>query len=163
MRVENLTTLIYITRGNDCLFIRKTRKGDMNLDKYLGIGGHFESDETAEECVLRELSEEASISSGELENFSYRGLITFISSEYPTEYMHVFTASVAGDFELPEGACDEGELCWVPLSDICALPVWEGDKIMFDYLFGSMKDSGFFTMKFRYEGSVLAEHTETSW
>ena len=163
MRVENLTTLIYITRGNDCLFIRKTRKGDMNLDKYLGIGGHFESDETAEEWVLRELYEEASISSGELENFSYRGLITFISSEYPTEYMHVFTASVADDFELPEGACDEGELCWVPLSDICDLPVWEGDKIMFDYLFGSMKDSGFFTMKFRYEGSVLAEHTETSW
>lgn len=163
MRVENLTTLIYITRGTDCLFIRKTRKGDMNLDKYLGIGGHFESDETAEECVLRELSEEASISSGSLEDFSYRGLITFISSEYPTEYMHVFTASVADDFELPAGACDEGELCWVPLSDIKDLPVWEGDKIMFDYLFGSMKDSGFFTMKFRYEGSVLAEHSETSW
>ena len=163
MRVEKLTTLIYITRGNDCLFIRKTRKGDMNLDKYLGIGGHFESDETAEECVLRELSEEASISSGELENFSYRGLITFISSEYPTEYMHVFTASVPASFELPERSCDEGELCWVPLSDICSLPVWEGDKIMFDYLFGSMKDSGFFTMKFRYEGSELAEHSEKSW
>ena len=163
MRVENLTTLIYITRGNDCLFIRKTRKGDMNLDKYLGIGGHFESDETAEECVLRELSEEASISSGELENFSYRGLITFISSEYPTEYMHVFTASVPASFELPERSCDEGELCWVPLADICSLPVWEGDKIMFDYLFGSMKDSGFFTMKFRYERSELAEHSEKSW
>ena len=163
MRVDNLTTLIYITRGSDCLFIRKTRKGDMNLDKYLGIGGHFESDETAEECVLRELSEEASISSGSLENFSYRGLITFISSEYPTEYMHVFTASVADNFELPERACDEGELCWVPLSDMCVLPVWEGDKIMFDYLFGSMKDSGFFTMKFRYEGDKLAEHSETVW
>ena len=53
MRIENLTTLIYITRGSDCLFIRKTRKGDMNLDKYLGIGGHFESDESPEECVLR--------------------------------------------------------------------------------------------------------------
>ena len=163
MRVDNLTTLIYITRGTDCLFIRKTRKGDMNLDKYLGIGGHFESDETAEECVLRELSEEASISSGALEKFSYRGLITFISSEYPTEYMHVFTAELPAGFELPENACDEGELCWVPLSVIRELPVWEGDKIMFDYLFGSMKDSGFFTMKFRYEGDKLAEHTETSW
>ena len=163
MRVENLTTLIYITRGTDCLFIRKTRKGDMNLDKYLGIGGHFESDETAEECVLRELSEEASISSDSLENFSYRGLITFISNEYPTEYMHVFTAAVADNFVLPERACDEGELCWVPLSDVCDLPIWEGDKIMFDYLFGSMKDSGFFTMKFRYEGDRLAEHSETSW
>ena len=163
MRCDNLTTLIYITRGTDCLLIRKTRKGDMNLDKYLGIGGHFESDETAEECVLRELSEEASIASESLENFSYRGLITFISSEYPTEYMHVFTATLPEDFELPENACDEGELCWVPLAKIKDLPVWEGDKIMFDYLFGTMKDSGFFTMKFRYEGDKLAEHVEKSW
>ena len=163
MRIDNLTTLIYITKGDDCLFIRKTRKGDMNLDKYLGIGGHFESDETAEECVLRELREEASIGEDSLSEFRYRGLITFISSEYPTEYMHVFSAKVDGDFELPEKGCDEGELCWVPLTDICDLPIWEGDKIMFDYLFGSMKDSGFFTMKFRYEGDRLAEHNEKTW
>ena len=163
MRVENLTTLIYITRGSDCLFIRKTRKGDMNLDKYLGIGGHFESDETAEECVLRELSEEAAIGAESLIDFSYRGLITFISSEYPTEYMHVFSASVNDGFVLPELGCDEGALCWIPLTDINDLPVWEGDKIMFDYLFGSHKDSGFFTMKFRYEGDKLAEHREKSW
>ena len=163
MRIGNLTTLIYITRGSDCLFIRKTRKGDMNLDKYLGIGGHFESDESPEECVLRELYEEAQISSEVLEKFSYRGLITFISSEYPTEYMHVFTASLPEDFELPERACDEGELCWVPLTDIKDLPIWEGDKIMFDYLFGDMKDSGMFTMKFCYEGDRLASHVEKSW
>ena len=163
MRIGNLTTLIYITRGSDCLFIRKTRKGDMHLDKYLGIGGHFESDESPEECVLRELYEEAQISSDSLEKFSYRGLITFISSEYPTEYMHVFTAELPIGFELPESACDEGELCWVPLTDIKDLPIWEGDKIMFDYLFGDMKDSGMFTMKFCYEGSHLASHVEKSW
>lgn len=163
MRIENLTTLIYITRGDYCLFIRKTRKGDMNLDKYLGIGGHFESDETAEECVLRELKEESSIDRDSLEDFRYRGLITFISDEYPTEYMHVFSATVPGNFELPENACDEGELCWVPLSDINDLPIWEGDRIMFDYLFGMHRDSGFFTMKFCYEGSRLAHHEEKSW
>ena len=117
MRIENLTTLIYITRGDKCLFIRKTRKGDMNLDKYLGIGGHFESDETAEECVLRELGEESSIDKESLEDFRYRGIITFISNEYPTEYMHVFSASVPESFELPESGCDEGELCWVPLTE----------------------------------------------
>ena len=163
MRIENLTTLIYITRGSDCLFIRKTRISDMNLDKYLGIGGHFESDESPEECVLRELKEESGITSSMIGDFRYRGLITFISSEYPTEYMHVFTASVAENFELPERACDEGELCWVPLTDINDLPIWEGDRIMFDYLFGGMKDSEIFTMKFRYEGDRLAFHEEKNW
>ena len=97
MRVENLTTLIYITRGNDCLFIRKTRKGDMNLDKYLGIGGHFESDESPEECVLRELYEEAGIKAGDLTDFRYRGLVTFVSKQYDNEYMHVFTAQLPAE------------------------------------------------------------------
>ena len=157
MRIENLTTLIYITRGDKCLFIRKTRKGDMNLDKYLGIGGHFESDETAEECVIRELSEESAIDKSSLEDFRYRGLVTFISNEYPTEYMHVFSASVPGVPLKPRGTLR------VPLSEINDLPIWEGDKIMFDYLFGEHKDSGFFTMKFCYEGSRLAHHEEKSW
>ena len=163
MRVENLTTLIYITKGTDCLFIRKTRKGDMNLDKYLGIGGHFESDESPEECVIRELSEESGILFGDLEDFRYRGLITFISSEYPTEYMHVFTASLPENYVLPERSCDEGELCWVSLSEIKGLPIWEGDKIMFDYLFGDKKDSGMFTMKFCYDGNKLVSHVEKNW
>ena len=163
MRIENLTTLIYITKGKDCLFIRKTRKGDMNLDKYLGIGGHFEENETAEECVIRELKEESMIDASSLNEFRYRGLITFISSEYPTEYMHVFSASVPDSYELPERSCDEGELCWVPLTDIKDLPIWEGDKIMFDYLFGENKDLGFFTMKFCYEGDRLASHEEKIW
>ena len=163
MRIENLTTLIYVTRGDKCLFIRKTREGDMNLDKWLGIGGHFETDETPEECALRELNEETGISAESLDSFEYRGHITFLSSEYPSEYMHVFTAELPDGFELPARSCDEGELCWVPLSDIKDLPIWEGDKIMFDYLFGSMKDTGFFTMKFRYEGDRLAEHVEKNW
>jgi 8-oxo-dGTP diphosphatase len=162
MRIENLTTLIYITQGDKCLFIRKTRKGDMNLDKWLGIGGHFETDETPEECALRELKEESGIDSLSLNDFEYRGLITFLSSEYPSEYMHVFTASVPEDFELPRKTCDEGELAWVELDRIKDLPVWEGDKIMFDYLF-YREPRRFFTMKFRYEGDRLSFHEEKEY
>ena len=163
MRIDNLTTLIYITRGDSCLFIRKTRKGDMNRDKWLGIGGHFETDETPEECALRELKEESGIPEEDLNDFEYRGLITFLSSEYPSEYMHVFTAAVPEDYEVPCKECDEGELAWVKLEKINDLPVWEGDKIMFDYLFGSHSGEGTFTMKFCYEGEVLAFHEEKSW
>lgn len=131
----------------------------MNLDKWLGIGGHFETDETPEECALRELREESGITRDDLSDFEYRGLITFLSSEYESEYMHVFTASVTEDFEVPVKACDEGELAWVDLDKIKDLPVWEGDKIMFDYLF-NRTPRRFFTMKFRYEGDILASHEE---
>lgn len=162
MRLSNLTTLIYITRGDYCLFIRKTRKGDMNLDKWLGIGGHFETDETPEECALRELREESGIVREDLTDFEYRGLVTFLSSEYESEYMHLFTASVPEGFEVPEKACDEGELSWVALDKINDLPVWEGDKIMFDYLF-KRTPRRFFTMKFRYEGDRLASHEEQEY
>ena len=134
----------------------------MNLDKWLGIGGHFETDETPEECALRELKEESGISREDLSDFEYRGLITFLSSEYESEYMHVFTASVTEDFEVPVKACDEGELAWVDLDKIKDLPVWEGDKIMFDYLF-NRTPRRFFTMKFRYEGDRLASHEEKEY
>ena len=134
----------------------------MNQDKWLGIGGHFETGETPEECALRELKEETGITAECLGDFEYRGLITFLSSEYPSEYMHVFTASVPENFELPKKDCDEGELSWVALDVINELPVWEGDKIMFDYLF-KRTPRRFFTMRFRYEGDKLVSHEEKEY
>lgn len=134
----------------------------MNLDKWLGIGGHFETDETPEECALRELKEESGIPAQDLQDFEYRGLITFLSAEYPSEYMHVFTAAVPEDYELPRKECDEGELAWVKLDEINSLPVWEGDRIMFDYLF-NRNPRRFFTMRFRYEGDRLVSHEEKEY
>lgn len=134
----------------------------MNLDKWLGIGGHFETDETPEECALRELKEESGIPAKDLQDFEYRGLITFLSAEYPSEYMHVFTAAVPEDYELPRKECDEGELAWVKLDEINSLPVWEGDRIMFDYLF-KRNPRRFFTMRFRYEGDRLVSHEEKEY
>ena len=78
------------------------------------------------------------------------------------EYMHVFTASVPEAFELPRKDCDEGELAWVSFDKINDLPVWEGDKIMFDYLF-NRTPRRFFTMKFRYEGDKLVSHEEKEY
>lgn len=153
MRLSNLTTLIYITRGSECLFIKKTRSGDMNYDKWLGIGGHFETDESPEECAIRELNEETGIESSSISNLEFRGLITFTSNQYETEYMHLFTAEVDASFECPLNACDEGELSWVPLSDIANLPIWEGDKEMFALLFE--QHARFFTMKLAYTGQKL--------
>lgn len=69
--------------------------------------GHVESQETPEECLVREVKEETGLT---LTSYKFRGLVTFINSECESELMCVFTADeYAG--ELIE--CDEGELCWV--------------------------------------------------
>ena len=158
MRIKNLTTLIYVTSGDECLFIKKTGEGDINRDKYLGIGGHFEEDESPEECVLRELYEESGISRGEITDLRYRGLVTFVSAQYDNEYMHVFTAELPEELRPEHFECDEGELAWVPLEEMDKLPVWEGDKLMFAKLFSD--DRRFFTMKLCYDGDKLVSHTE---
>jgi len=150
-----ITTLCYITRKDtgDILFIVKGRTGDPNNGKWLGIGGHVEKDESPDECIVREICEESGISRDMLTKLELRGLITFVSDKYPTEYMHVYEGEVE-DGQGVKVSCDEGELIWVAKDRIRDLPVWEGDKIMFDRLYD---DDSFFSYKFRYEGEVLSE------
>ena len=45
-----------------------------------------------------------------LTSYRYRGLVTFISNLWPTEYMHLFTADGWTGEPHP---CDEGELAWI--------------------------------------------------
>jgi len=78
--------------------------------------------------------------------------VTFISDEYETEYMHLFTAN---GYTGQMISCDEGELVWINKTDIPKLDIWEGDKIFFRLL---EETDNFFTLKLRYEGSTLIEH-----
>ena len=115
------TTLIYIEREGEYLMLHRTKKeNDCNRDKWIGIGGKFEAGESPEECALREAKEETGL---DLTSYRYRGIVTFVSDRWESEYMHLFTADgFAG--ELKE--CDEGELAWIRKDDLLALP--KGDK-----------------------------------
>ena len=84
---------------------------------------HFLENETPDECLLREVKEETGLT---LTSYRFRGLITFISDEWQTEYMCLYTAdSYEGDLI----ECDEGELEWVSKDRLGKLHLWEGDKI----------------------------------
>lgn len=147
---SNLTTLCYIEKDNKYLMLHRVKKeNDINRDKWVGIGGHFEADETPEECLLREVREETGL---ELTDYRLRGIITFISDRWPTEYMFLYTASgYTGEIS----TCDEGLLEWVEKNMVYSLPIWEGDKIFFKLL---EDETDFFTLKLRYEGDKLVEH-----
>lgn len=144
------TTLCYIRRGEEYLMLHRIKKkNDLNQDKWIGVGGKFEDGESPEECVVREAREETGLT---LTRYRYRGLVTFVSDRWPTEYMHLFTAD-GWTGELRE--CDEGVLEWVPRERLLQLPHWEGDPIFLNLI--AREDTPFFSLKLRYEGETLAE------
>ena len=143
------TTLCYIEKDDQYLMLlRNKKKIDLNKGKWIGVGGKFEDGETPEECLLREVYEETGLT---LTSYHFRGIITFISDEWETEYMHLYTAD-AYDGELKE--CDEGELRFIPKKDIFDLNLWEGDVLFLRLL---LEDSEPFYMKLVYEGDKLVE------
>ncbi len=141
------TCLCYVEKDGKYLMLHRVKKeNDLNHDKWVGIGGKFEEGETPEEACLRESFEETGLT---LKNLSYRGLVTFVSNEWGTEYMHLFHSdSFKGDLK----ECDEGNLEWVEKSRVYNLPLWAGDKIFLKLL---EENIPFFSLKLVYEGDKL--------
>ena len=144
------TTLCYIQndQGQTLLLHRVKKENDLNKDKWIGVGGGFEDKESPEDCLLREVYEETGLT---LTSYRYRGIVTFVSDQWETEYMHLFTAD-GYTGEMIE--CNEGTLEWVDNACVPTLPAWEGDRIFLDLIFS---DAPFFLLKLRYCGDKLQE------
>ena len=143
------STLCYLERGEEYLMLHRVKKqNDMNHDKWIGVGGKFEEGESPEDCILRETWEETGLA---LTDYRYRGLVTFVSDTYPTEYMHLFTAR---NWTGEPHPCDEGELAWIRKEQLLSLPMWEGDRIFLRLL---DTDRPFVSLKLRYQGEKLVQ------
>ena len=70
---------------------RVKKENDCNRDKWIGIGGKFLDGESPEECALREIA--ARRRDSLVTGYRYRGIVTFVSDRWETEYMHLFTAT----------------------------------------------------------------------
>ena len=140
-------TLCYITRGDDVLMLHRVKKqNDINKDKWIGIGGKFEGEESPDECLLREAREETGLT---LTSWRCRGVVTFLCEGTEGEFMYLFTAD---GFEGELKTCDEGNLEWISRSKLDSLPKWEGDKLFLDLLW---QDAPFFLMTLEYRGDKL--------
>lgn len=127
---------------------RVSKKNDVNKDKWIGVGGHFEEGESPEDCLLREVYEETGLT---LTSWRFRGIVTFTQEGYGTEYMCMYTAD---GFTGTMKECDEGILEWVPKKDLLSLNLWEGDKIFIKLL---LEEAPFFSLKLSYKGDELVE------
>jgi 8-oxo-dGTP diphosphatase len=144
-RSEVLTTLCYLERdGRYLMMHRISKKNDINKDKWIGVGGHFEDNESPEECIKREILEETGYDLP-LSDLRYRAVITFISDKGDYELMSLFTADAPNTEPIP---CSEGVFEWVRKEDVYDLNLWEGDRIFFRLL---EESRDFFSLKLWYD------------
>ncbi len=145
------TTLCYIEKDNQYLMLHRIKKeNDINRDKWIGIGGKFEQNETAEQCLLRESKEETGLT---LTRYRYRGVVHFCPDTPIYEVMHLYTADgFEGQIRTD---CDEGTLEWIDKDKLLSLTLWEGDKIFLKLI--QNPGSPFFTLSLSYEGDRLTK------
>ncbi len=142
------TTLCYLERNGRYLMLHRVKKqNDASHDKWIGVGGKCELDESPDECMLREVKEETGLS---ITSWHYRGIVTFISDIWPCEYMHLFTAD---DWTGKETMCDEGDLQWIEKQGIFDLMLWPGDRIFLRLIMNPAQP--FFSLKLVYKGDDL--------
>lgn len=142
-----LTTLCYLEENGKYLMMHRIKKkDDINQGKWIGVGGHFEFQESPEECICREVQEETGL---HLLDYQYRGLVTFVYNDHDAEYMSLFTATKwSGSLT----DCEEGVLEWIPKENIGKLNLWAGDRIFLKLL--AERDS-FFSLKLVYQDDKL--------
>lgn len=149
MNKSCFTTLCYIEKEGKYLMLHRIKKEhDINKDKWVGVGGHFEEGESPEECLLREVKEETGLT---LASWKFRGLVTFLSDRWQTEYMCLYTAD---GFEGELKECGEGNLEWVDKDKLGDLHLWKGDLVFFRLL---AENAPFFSLKLKYQGEELKE------
>lgn len=148
-----ITTLCYIEKDDSYLMLHRiVKKNDVNKDKWIGVGGHFEHGESPEDCLFREVKEETGLT---LTSFRFCGLVTFLSDmgteKEAWEYMCLYHAD---GFTGEVKECDEGVLEWVKKEDVMNLELWEGDKLFLRYM---DERRPFFSLKLEYiKGELIS-------
>ena len=142
-----ISSLCYIEKDNKYLMLhRVSKEKDENAGKWIGVGGKFKEGESPEDCVCREVLEETGLT---LTSYKYRGLVTFTSNLWGTEYMHLFTAdNYTGKLK----ECDEGVLEWIDKGKLYELTLWEGDRIFLKLI---ESECPFFSLKLCYTDDNL--------
>jgi len=146
-----VSTLCYLKRDGKTLMLHRVKKDrDVHQGKWNGLGGKLEEGETPEECVIREVREEAGL---DIKSPTLRGVMTFPKFKDDEDWLvFLFTATnFSGDMI----ECDEGNLEWIPDDNVFQLHLWEGDKYFLEWL----KDNRFFSAKFCYERGQLTDHS----
>ena len=146
---QMINSVVCYLKKNNCylLLFRNKKKNDYNHDKWIGVGGHLEKDETIDQAAIREIKEETGL---DVHSLSCSGEVLFVYDDYQ-EKMYVYEIT---DFSGELIECNEGDLKWIPIKDIYNYPMWEGDKVFLPLL---INNKPFFNIELHYKNDVLVK------
>lgn len=146
-----LSTLCYLKKDNQTLMLHRVKKdNDIHYNRWNGLGGKFEPEETPEACVIREVHEESGF---QIKKPKLCGLMTLPAFKDNEDwYVFIFTAT---DFSGSMKECEEGNLCWIDDDKLCDLNLWEGDPLFFKWI----EEGQFFSASFTYVDGALKENS----
>lgn len=144
-----ITVLAYIEKDDSFLMLlRNKRSNDINQNKWVGVGGHLEDNETPEQALIREVKEETGL---DVISYNKKGLVYFNCNEYH-EVMHLYVVNVAKGTLIE---CDEGTLKYIKKDELFTLPMWEGDKLFLKPL---LEDKPYFELELNYLDDSLVSY-----
>lgn len=147
------STLCYLEKdGCYLMMLRNKKKADVNAGKWIGVGGMFESGETPEECLKREVFEETGVV---LKEYDFLGIIGFRLEGCEDEDMYLYGAT-GWDGEI-DMDCNEGTLRWIPKDEIMELDLWEGDRLFLERMLRGDKE---INLDLFYKDDVLIRSSE---
>ncbi|MCL2565714.1 MAG: 8-oxo-dGTP diphosphatase [Defluviitaleaceae bacterium] len=147
-----LCTECFIQKDGKTLMLHRNKKeNDINKNKWIGLGGKFEIGESPEECLIREVKEEAGVI---LNKFRLRGIVTFNTIANKSDDLYYIFIYTASEYTGEIGTCDEGDLHWVDNDKILDRELWEGDRLFWDWI---LNEKGLFSANFIYDGDKLVK------
>lgn len=144
---RKVTTLVYALRDGQVLLMQ--RRKWPNLGQWTALGGKVELNESPAECAMRELAEESGLlTTGRPE----LRLIITETSPLP-DWQWLMFVYVVREFDGNLNTeCVEGDLAWVPLDQVLALPIPQADALFYPYVIDGRP--GPISMKFEYDGDL---------
>lgn len=139
-------SLCLLRHGDDLLLLKRGAHKRVFPNRYNGLGGHIERDESPAQSAIREIREESGL---EVRDLRLRGVVNIDAGAATGIILFVYTAWALGrDFQ----DSDEGQLEWVPLAEAGQKDLVEDLPLLLPRLFGPEPDEGgVFSAHVRYD------------